>query len=27
VVITNDETLTAADVALAYKGGAIIEMV
>src|SRR6185436_6783392 len=27
VVITNDETLTAEDVALAYKGGAIIEMV
>ena len=25
VVITNDETLTAEDVALAYKGGAIIE--
>jgi hypothetical protein len=25
VVITNDETLTAADVALAYQGGAIIE--
>src|ERR1700744_1456535 len=24
-VITNDETLTAEDVALAYKGGAIIE--